>query len=103
MGPVLGDGPGASQAEMQVSLASTAQDDIEAIRYRIGEDSPRAAIRMAEQLLLASLSLEELPNRGRPGRTPGTRELVVGSYVIVYRLRSDLVEVVRIRHHAQLR
>ena len=88
---------------MQVRVAPAAQDDIESIQSRIGENSPRAAGRTAEQLLLASLSLEQFPNRGRPGRASRTRELIVGSYVIVYRVRLDVVEVLRIRHHAQLR
>ncbi|MBI1331159.1 MAG: hypothetical protein GC166_14780 [Alphaproteobacteria bacterium] len=46
--------------------------------------------------------LEMFPERGRPGRRRGTRELTtVWPYVIVYRVRGETVEVLRIWHGRQ--
>ena len=43
------------------------------------------------------------PNRGRPGKREGTRELVLAPlpYVVVYTVQGDVVLVVRILHGAQ--
>ena len=37
---------------------------------------------------------------GRPGRVPGTRELVIGGlpYVIPYRMRDGAIEILRVLH-----
>jgi len=49
-------------------------------------------------------ALAEFPERGRPGRRAGTRELVFGGlpYLAAYRLKGDLVEILRILHGAQV-
>jgi plasmid stabilization system protein ParE len=50
------------------------------IRAYIAKDNPEAASRVAARLIPASDRLDFLPNRGRPGREPGTRELPVRPY-----------------------
>ena len=42
-------------------------------------------------------------DRGRPGKKPGTRELVLSPlpWILVYAVRGDAVYVVRILHGAQ--
>jgi toxin ParE1/3/4 len=47
--------------------------------------------------------LESFPNRGRNGRIGGTRELVLAPlpYIVVYRVTTDSVEIIRIYHSAQ--
>ncbi|MGO1080536.1 type II toxin-antitoxin system RelE/ParE family toxin [Inquilinus sp. CA228] len=88
---------------MQVSWARSALLDLHRIRSYIAEFNPWAGSRVAVQLLAAADSLEHLPRRGRPGRTPGTRELVsVQPFVIVYRI-TTVVEILRIWHGAQSR
>jgi len=69
----------------------------------IAKDNPEAASRVAVRLVAACDSLDFMPNRGRPGREPGTRELPVRPYVIVYRVKPSGVEIVRIWHMAQSR
>src|SRR5262249_44206861 len=54
-----------------------------------------------ENPLRWGMSLETLPNRGRPGRITGTRELIFPPYVIVYRINLQTVEILRIYHGAQ--
>jgi len=53
----------------------------------------------------ASKSLKRFPERGRPGRLNGTRELVLAPlpYLILYSVRDDSVNVLRILHGAQER
>jgi len=53
-------------------------------------------------LLLASESLALLPERGSSGSASGTRELVAArTYVLIYRVRKDVVSILRIWHAAQ--
>jgi addiction module RelE/StbE family toxin len=85
-----------------VTLSPEALDDLRRIREFIGQENPTAANRVAVQLLAACDRLEYLPERGRPGLVAGTREITtLWPYVIVYRIRADLVEIARIWHGAQ--
>ncbi len=89
---------------MIVRWLASARGDIEHIAIRIAEENPRAAIRIARELLLAGDSLTLFPQRGRPGLVSGTRELVtVWPYLIVYDVDSgtDIVRILRIWHGAQ--
>ena len=47
--------------------------------------------------------LKKWPDRGRPGREEGTRELVFSPlpYIAVYRLKGPSLEVLRIYHGAR--
>jgi toxin ParE1/3/4 len=47
--------------------------------------------------------LSRFPLQGRPGREPGTRELILSGlpYVIVFRTRDQVVEILRIYHGSQ--
>jgi toxin ParE1/3/4 len=44
-----------------------------------------------------------MPHRGRPGRWPGTRELVIPRtpYIVPYRVQGDLIEILRVFHGAR--
>ena len=66
----------------------------------IATDDPIAARRVVIRVLAAVDLLAEQPNIGRPGRIPGTRELVVPktSYIIPYRVRGDRVQILRVLH-----
>jgi len=88
---------------MEVRWSTEAEQDVFRIRAYIAEFNPWAASRVAVQLLATADSLEHLPRRGRPGRLPGTRELVsVQPFVIVYEV-TTVVEILRIWHGAQSR
>lgn len=87
---------------MRVVWTSPALADVAATYRYIGRFNPYAARRVAEGLLVAGDSLATFPERGRAGRISGTRELVAErSYVIVYRVRHELVEIVRVWHSAR--
>lgn len=66
----------------------------------IAADDPKAAQLVVQRILQAVATLAEHPEIGRPGRVPGTRELVVARtrYLIPYRVRGDAVQVLRVFH-----
>ena len=72
---------------------------------RISEENPVAARQVGRELVLAGDSLSLFPYRGRVGRVPGTRELVVcHPYILVYRIASNgEVTITWIWHGAQNR
>lgn len=89
---------------MRVIWSDPALDDLARIRDYIGNENPAAASRVAIQLVAAADSLEHLPERGRPGLEPGTRELVsLWPYIMVYQIDPEIVHILSIRHGARLR
>lgn len=66
----------------------------------IAADSPAAAQLIVQRVLEAVAMLPEQPGMGRPGRVPGTRELVVLNtrYLVPYRVRGQTIEVLRVFH-----
>ena len=80
---------------MRVRWTTDAADDLERICDYIAESRPESARRVAQSIVQGIASLDTFPNRGRPGRVEGTRELVFVS------LPFDEVQVLRILHGAQ--
>ena len=66
----------------------------------IATDDASAARLVVVRVLDAVSQLVEQPGLGRPGRVPGTRELVVPRtrYVVPYRVRGDVVQILRVFH-----
>jgi toxin ParE1/3/4 len=62
-----------------------------------------AAARVVERIQAAIRQLAELPHRGRPGRWPGTRELIIAGTpdIVPYRVKGQVVEVLRVFHGAR--
>lgn len=88
----------------RVDITELAVDDLRRIRNHIGDENPEAASRVAIQIVAACDRLEYLPERGRPGLIPDTRELVsCWPYVIVYRIHGSTIEILRIWHSSQER
>ena len=75
--------------------------NLETIAAYIADFSPLAAQRLALRLKAAGDSLAEQPDRGRPiGKD--RRELVtVPPYLIRYRLRDGVAEIITVRHGAR--
>lgn len=73
------------------------------IREWIARDNPAAAARMVERIRTAVQRLKTLPSSGRPGRVPGTRELVISGtpYIVPYRVEGERVQIITIMHGAQ--
>lgn len=66
----------------------------------IATDNPEAARLVVARILEAVGLLAGQPAAGRPGRLPGTRELVVWKthYLVPYRVRGDQVDILRVFH-----
>ncbi|MDR2892804.1 MAG: type II toxin-antitoxin system RelE/ParE family toxin [Deltaproteobacteria bacterium] len=80
-----------------------AQENLNAELTRIAEEDEAAAKRIALIVKSRVESLEQFPESGRPGRIPGTRELVISGlpYLLPYRMRGKVIEILRFFHTAQ--
>ena len=72
------------------------------IDYIAGRN-PRAAVEIGDEIEAAVSRLMDHPEIARPGRVPGTRELLVSGtpYIVVYRVEADAVVILRVLHDAQ--
>ncbi len=89
---------------MRVVWRAGARDDRRRIFSYLAERNPAAAARLIEALILVADSLASFPERGRPGRAPGTRELAaVYPYLLVYEIdqAASMVRILRVWHGAQ--
>ena len=90
---------------IRIVWSPLAIDDVEAIRAYVTRDSADSADLLVERLVAAVERLEVHPLSGRAVPEVGDdtlREVIHGSYRIVYRVRSDLVEIVTVFHGARL-
>ena len=69
----------------------------------IAQDNPRAAIEQGDRIAHQAGQLEQHPQMGRPGRKPGTRELVISRtpFIVIYRIKGERIELLRVLHGAQ--
>ena len=88
---------------MKIRWLRTALRNLDEQAACIANDNPEAAVRVVARVRDATQRLARYPSLGRPGRVPGTRELVVSGtpYVIPYRARGEQVEILRVLHGAQ--
>lgn len=77
-------------------------DLVEAQNY-IARDNPAAAEAVAQRVWDAAKRLCDNPEIGRQGHVQGTREWPVSQtpYLIVYRVKNDAVEILRVWHGRQ--
>jgi toxin ParE1/3/4 len=63
----------------------------------IARDDPQAAAQVVERIAASVDLLATQPALGRPGRVPGTRELIITGtpYIVPYGVRDDTVEILR--------
>ena len=100
MGPAAG-----AQAPSSVTIAWSARAirHLRHLRAYIARERPDAAQEVAVEILAAVDLLADNPGLGRPGRLPGTRELVVPGtpYLIPYRIRAERLEIIAVFHGRQ--
>ncbi len=77
--------------------------DLIALRADIEQDDPAAAQRVALHMRNVETLLPSSPEIGRPGRVPGTRELIIPRtpYIVPYRLVGNTIQVLRVFHGAR--
>jgi toxin ParE1/3/4 len=85
---------------MRLVWTRPASAQLRAIGRHVAADDPQAALRLVRRIRSAVDLLADRPQIGRPGREPGTRELVVSgtSYIVPYIVRSARVEVLAVFH-----
>jgi len=83
---------------IRVLRSSRAAAEIREIVTYLAEHSRPAAQRFLEALERAEQQLSQFPNSGAPGLVPGTRRLIVGSYIVSYRRRGVNVEIFAVRN-----
>ncbi len=71
---------------MRLRWRLSAVRDLAGIGDFISENDPKAARAVVDRVLRSVDRLEAFPKSGRPGRVPGTHELVVPGlpYIVVY-------------------
>jgi plasmid stabilization system protein ParE len=72
-------------------------------RAYIAARNPQAAAAIAARICEAIDGLRLFPERGRPGRVAGTRELVIPAtpFVVAYRIGNGQIEILAIMHGAR--
>ena len=77
---------------MRVRWTTDAADDLERICDYLADTNPDAARRTAQAIVDGVASLRVFPNRGRPGRVSGTREIVFAPlpFVAVYQVDEEV-------------
>jgi toxin ParE1/3/4 len=79
--------------------------DLEAIRDYVARDSAKYATLLVERLIASLDRVSLFPEIGRivpEYQRADIRELILGSYRVVYRLRSGAAEVLTVFHGARL-
>mgnify|MGYP002074428378 FL=1 len=68
----------------------------------IADENPLAAILLDEDIDRTVRRLEQYPNSAKIGRLKGTREAVIGSYILVYEVHPDCLLITHFVHCARL-
>jgi len=89
----------------EVRWTPQAADDLDAIAEFISQDSPHYSSLFVLDVLQAVSRLIQFPKSGRivpDVNDPTIREVILGSYRIIYRLRQDLVDILTVFHGSRL-
>ena len=80
-----------------------ALQDMQQYAEFIAKDDPESAKLVVDRIWQEGQSLRSLPDRGRTGRVPGTRELVLQGlpYFLAYRVKGKNVQILRVIHTAR--
>jgi plasmid stabilization system protein ParE len=89
---------------MKVHWTAKAEEHLDAIYGYIALDSPRYALRMVDRLTGRSKQIAAFPYSGR--KVPeydkdDIREVIEGSYRIIYHIKPDQIDVVAVIHGAR--
>jgi addiction module RelE/StbE family toxin len=88
---------------MKVVLSPQALEDLREIVGYIAEDNPEAARKLLAHVRQRIQELQDMPHLGRPGRVPGTRELVIPHtpYLVPYQVQDHCLQILRVYHGAR--
>jgi toxin ParE1/3/4 len=85
---------------VRVVRTRQAEEDLIDVWMHVAKDDARAADRVLDELERRTMLLSRYPGLGRerPDIAPDVRYLASGTYLILYRLVEDSVEIVRYVH-----
>jgi plasmid stabilization system protein ParE len=89
---------------MRVIWSEAALLHLAAIQQYISQTSPLYAAGVIERIWHRGGQLAQFPDSGREVpeyRQPDIREIIQGSYRVIYRRRSDVIEVLAVIHGAR--
>lgn len=90
---------------MKVYWTDRARSRLKLIEDYIAQDAPEVAQRTVHRILARSRQIGELPQSGRKVPEfdhPEIREVLQHPYRIIYRVRSDRIDVLTVMHYRQL-
>jgi len=90
---------------MRVLWTERAARDLEEICDYLEQRASSALARRVALVITDRIAeLKQFPEQGRTGRKSGTRELVLSDlpYLVVYRIGTNALEILRILHGAQM-
>ncbi len=90
---------------IKVHWTNRAKARLRLIHQYIAEDSPKSALQVVDRVTARSQQLAELPRSGR--QVPEYQrndicELLEKPYRIIYKIKSDQIDVLTIMHYRQL-
>lgn len=84
---------------LRVVWSQTADEQLAELIAYIADDNVDASQSLLHRIRSAAEHLSDHPYMFRPGRKPGTREMVVHpNYIVVYRVLTDAIDVVSVLH-----
>ncbi len=89
---------------MKVHWTDTALEHLQAIHNYIARNSPQFALRIVDRLTRRSQQIAEFPLSGRvvpEFEHRQIREILEGSYRIIYYIKPDQIDVLAVIHSAQ--
>jgi len=94
-----------NRRETEIVWSPLALKRLREIRAYVALDKPEAAERLATRIVAVVEALKSHPRLGRPGASPGVRELVIGGtpYIVLYRFQRTRVVITTVWHGAQRR
>lgn len=87
----------------RITRTPRANADLDAIWLHVALENPAAADRLIDRIVSRCRDLAEHPRLGQawPGIAPDARMLIVGDYLVLYRILASDIEVVRVAHGAR--
>jgi len=88
---------------MRLIWSPEARTDLREMELYLAEKNPYAAKVLYERIETVAAELIDAPYIVRPGRVPGTQELVIVNtpYILPYQIRGDRIEILRVYHGAR--
>lgn len=88
---------------MKIVWTRLALSDLDAAYSYIAANNPNAAVDMIDRIEKSINTLKQYPEMGRPGRIPGTKELIVNRtpFILPYRVQGEQIEILAVIHAAR--